>query len=217
MSIRKTAHADLHAQWDKTLNISLILAILLVTLIFRFSPEISFSEFRDYQVPPVEVITLIPITTQEKPAPAPVHPALLVVVPDDTPIGDDPIIQNTDPGGNEMMTAGLFSSDFNESEKDSFEVFENAPEPVGGISGIQKRVIYPELAIKAQIEGQVVIRAGIDEKGNVIKTDVLKGLPGGCTEAAITAIKNTRFSPGLQREKPVKVQIAIPVTFRLNK
>ncbi|MCA0446764.1 MAG: TonB family protein [Bacteroidetes bacterium] len=217
MPIRKIAQADLRIQWEKTLEISFIFALILIMLLLVFFPKVTISDFKVYQQAPPEVIALIPVTNQEKPAPAPIHPALLMIVPNDAPVGDEPIILDTDPGANEGSLPLLLRPENHESEQDTFMVFEESPVPVGGIAGIQKRVVYPELAIKAEIEGQVVIRAGIDERGNVIRTDVLKGLAGGCTEAAITAIRNTKFTPGLQREKPVKVQIAIPVIFKLRK
>lgn len=217
MSIRKASHADLRGQWEKKLEISFICALIFSLLVIVFFPKLTGSDFKVYQQAPPEITTLIPVTHQEKPVPAPIHPALLVIVPDDNPVGDDPIIQGTDPGDNEGMVSLFLNTDNREAEQDSFMVFEEAPAPVGGLSAIQKRVIYPELAVKAEIEGQVVIRAGIDENGNVFRTDVLKSLGGGCTEAAITAIRNTKFRPGFQREKPVKVQIAVPVMFKLKK
>jgi TonB family protein len=91
------------------------------------------------------------------------------------------------------------------------------PEPIGGISAIQKRVIYPEIARKAGIEGKVFVQVFIDEKGNVIKTKILKGIGSGCDESALEAVKATKFTPAKQRGKYVKVQIVVPVLFKLNK
>ena len=48
-------------------------------------------------------------------------------------------------------------------------------------------------------------------------TLVLKGIPNtGLDEAAVTAIKKTRFRPAKQRERAVGVWISIPVNFRLK-
>ena len=35
-------------------------------------------------------------------------------------------------------------------------------------------------------------------------------------EAAIAAVMKTRFKPGKQRGKPVRVQVSIPILFKLN-
>ena len=76
---------------------------------------------------------------------------------------------------------------------------------------------YPEIAQEAGIEGVVVVQAFIDEKGRVKETLILKGVPNtGLDEAAMQAIRNTRFRPAKQRERAVGVWISIPVNFRLK-
>ena len=76
---------------------------------------------------------------------------------------------------------------------------------------------YPEIAQEAGIEGVVVVQAFIDKKGRVKETLILKGVPNtGLDEAAMDAIRNTRFRPAKQRERSVGVWISIPVNFRLK-
>ena len=89
-------------------------------------------------------------------------------------------------------------------------------EPIGGISRIQKKVVYPEIAKRAGIEERVYILAYINENGTVDRTQVLKGIGAGCDEAAMKAVYETNFIPGKQRGKPVKTQVTVPVFFRLN-
>ena len=79
------------------------------------------------------------------------------------------------------------------------------------------RPVYPEIAQEAGIEGVIVVQAFIDEKGRVKETLILKGVPNtGLDEAAMEAIKATRFRPAKQRERAVGVWISIPVNFRLK-
>ena len=104
---------------------------------------------------------------------------------------------------------------FNPNDKYLVAVDE-MPEPIGGIAAIQRNIKYPEIAKRAGIEGKVYILAYIDENGDVTKTTVLKGIGGGCDEAAINAIKKVKFIPGRQGGKPVKVQVSIPVIFKLS-
>ena len=76
---------------------------------------------------------------------------------------------------------------------------------------------YPEIAQEAGIEGTVIVQVFVDKKGRVKETSILKGIPNtGLDEAAIAAIRETRFEPGKQRERPVGVWISIPVNFRLK-
>ena len=79
------------------------------------------------------------------------------------------------------------------------------------------RPIYPEIAQEAGIEGVVVVQAVIDQKGRVKETIILKGIPNtGLDEAAMEAIRKTRFRPAKQRERSVGVWISIPVNFKLK-
>ncbi len=103
-----------------------------------------------------------------------------------------------------------------ESTDTYFIAVEEMPEPIGGIKAIQEKIVYPELAQKSGIEGRVFVKAYIDETGNVVDAEIIKGIGGGCDEAAIKAVKATKFNPGKQRGKPVKVQVSVPILFRLN-
>ena len=77
--------------------------------------------------------------------------------------------------------------------------------------------VYPEIAQEAGIEGTVIVQAFINAKGIVEETIILKGVPNtGLDEAAAKAIKNTRFKPAKQRDRPVGVWISIPVHFTLK-
>ena len=56
-----------------------------------------------------------------------------------------------------------------------------------------------------------------DKQGRVIETTIIKGIPNtGLDEAAISAIRKTRFRPARQRERAVGVWISIPVNFKLK-
>lgn len=96
-----------------------------------------------------------------------------------------------------------------------FVAVEEMPEPIGGLTAIQQKIVYPELARRAGVQGKVYIRAYVDENGNVTSAEVVKGIGGGCDEAALDAILNTKFTPGKQRGKPIKVQVTVPVLFKL--
>ncbi|MGH2567117.1 MAG: energy transducer TonB, partial [Bacteroidota bacterium] len=104
-----------------------------------------------------------------------------------------------------------------EEEETYFVAVEDLPEPVGGIQGIQRLVVYPEIAKRAGVEGTVFVEAFVDETGNVTKTQLVKGIGAGCDEAAMAAIQKTKFKPGKQRGKAVKVRMSIPIRFRLQK
>lgn len=91
------------------------------------------------------------------------------------------------------------------------------PEPIGGMNTIYKKLTYPKEAIEKEIEGTVKILAFIESNGEVSSATVLEGIGYGCDENARLAVYYTRFKPGLMRGKRVKVQMEIPIEFKLDK
>ncbi|MDO8549362.1 MAG: TonB family protein [Ignavibacteria bacterium] len=96
-----------------------------------------------------------------------------------------------------------------------FRTVEVMPEPVGSYEAIKKKLIYPDKAKEDGIEGIVEIEIIVDEFGEVEKADVVKGIRPDCDESARIAVYYTKFKPGLQRGKPVKVQFIVPVEFKI--
>lgn len=93
--------------------------------------------------------------------------------------------------------------------------YDEVPKIIGGWGELTKNLVYPPMARKAKIEGTVIVNAVIDEKGNVGETSISKSLKG-CDDAAVEAIKKTKWKPAMYRNQPVKVRVAIPVVFKLN-
>ncbi len=75
---------------------------------------------------------------------------------------------------------------------------------------------YPELARKAGIEGRVFVKVLVNEQGRVDTVIVLKATNPIFIKPAVAAAKQFVFTPGRQRDKPVKVWVAIPFIFRLE-
>jgi len=90
------------------------------------------------------------------------------------------------------------------------------PEPVGGLSALAKNVKYPKKAKKDGVQGTVFVGVTIDEKGNPILPSIMRGIGHGCDEAAINAVKKTRFTPAIKNWKAVKSRITIPIAFKLS-
>lgn len=99
------------------------------------------------------------------------------------------------------------------AQEDKLDVL---PEPVGGLEQIIKNVVYPQTAKDQDIQGKVFVKVIIDEKGNVSETSILKSVNEDCDKAATDAIKKTKFSPGIKDNKPVKAEVTIPISFKLD-
>lgn len=95
-------------------------------------------------------------------------------------------------------------------------IVEDPPELVGGLDGLQSRVVYPELARRAGIEGTVFVQFIVDERGGVADPVCVRDPGGDTCEEAIRVIRASTFTPGRQRGKPVKVRFSLPVKFRLR-
>jgi TonB family protein len=76
---------------------------------------------------------------------------------------------------------------------------------------------YPESAKTKKIEGRVVVKFVVDEKGNVAKAEVLKSPDQTLSDAAL-AVVNTmpKWIPGENKGKKVKVYFTLPISYRLE-
>jgi protein TonB len=74
---------------------------------------------------------------------------------------------------------------------------------------------YTRAAQVARLEGDVVLKAVIDERGRVTHLEVLRGLALGLDRSAVDAVRRWRFRPSTRNGKPVKVFYILTVHFRL--
>lgn len=90
------------------------------------------------------------------------------------------------------------------------------PKPPGGMDDILANLVYPEHAKLYGLEGQVTVIAVVDEQGEVVDVRVTKGLGLGCDEAAIAAVKATKFMPGGNDDQAVQCEVIFNVEFKLD-
>lgn len=77
---------------------------------------------------------------------------------------------------------------------------------------------YPPRALRLAVEGVVTVNALISENGDVLRTEILKGVQGYAEleKAAETAIKQWKYRPAQKDGVNVKVWRPIEITFQLN-
>lgn len=77
---------------------------------------------------------------------------------------------------------------------------------------------YPELAKQMGLEGAVVVNALISENGDVIRTEILRGIKNGAAleQAAQAAVRQWKFTPAVKNGLKVKVWKPIETRFRLK-
>jgi protein TonB len=74
---------------------------------------------------------------------------------------------------------------------------------------------YPLLAVRAQVQGVVILEAIVDREGRVDAVRVLRSIPM-LERAAIDAVRQWRFSPLLLNGKPERFVLTVTVSFRLS-
>lgn len=213
----KTQQADLKAKYKRYIEISLIITLLWLIAVFKFAPHSiktkGIATISDELIKAENVQS----TRQEVSKPrAPKLPVPILSFTDD--MVDIPFTE-TDIFSNEIIElpqTPITSNRIIEDEDIIFEAVENYPEIIGGFKSLQEKLHYTEVAKRIGIEGKVIILAIIDKKGEVIQAEIYKALFDDLDQIALKAVKELKFKPGMQRGKPVKVKIMIPIHFKLN-
>ena len=95
-----------------------------------------------------------------------------------------------------------------------FVAYDKAPK---AIISIQDNIIYPDIAKSMGVEGTVFVKFYIDKKGNANpdRITIIKGIPA-LNDAAIDAVRKSKWKPAQQRDMRVGVYQTIPIKFELK-
>ncbi|MCH8569571.1 MAG: M56 family metallopeptidase [Balneolales bacterium] len=133
------------------------------------------------------------------------------------------LIDSGDAGRVATLAAGLLPpqpgtrvSEEESGGDDVFMVVEEMPVMKGGMYSLYENLVFPESARNAGTEGRVIAQFIVDEQGFPTNIDIVRSLTDDTDQAVVDALEKVRFTPGMQRGQPVKVQMTIPVVFRLN-
>jgi len=202
----RNPQANLRAQYSRAMEKSVTAALALFLLLFLAYPSVKVNPYERMKKQEIIEVENIPETHQQKIAPPTARPSIPVEseseeVPEDVTIGETDL-DLTQPPPPPPPPA---------PEQTEFVAYDQAPQLTRLV-----KPIYPEIARKAGVEGTVILKIQVDEKGNVVNVKVLKGLGAGLDEAAIAAAMQCKFKPAMQRDKPVKVWVSYPVRFILK-
>lgn len=221
MSLRRPADdpRNYHILFLETgLIVSLTVLLILFKIPLNTTVNRSFVQRAQETVKMEDIVQ----TTQKQLPPPPPVPQVPEVVPDNEIIRDIPLNMNAELNINASLPlppappiAKVQDKDKNDANK-IFVSVEHMPELIGGLENLQNEIHYPELALKANIEGRVIIEFYVDEHGNVRNAHVIRGIGAGCDEEALRVVKAAKFKPGMQRGRFVKVQYVLPIVFKLQ-
>ena len=227
MEAKKNPSKDLSLQRNK---------FFLIGLTISFSLAITAFEWRTVKTKPIVpdlnpietgTLLIVPITTIDPPtAPQPMKklepklpslsPGAFVAVGNDKPADNNipPLDVGNEPGPTPVFIPF-------EAEVDTlFVIAEKNPAPVNGYKlfydQLNKNIKYPRQASRIGIEGKVFVEFVVNRNGEASDLKIIRGIGSGCDEEAMRVLALTKWEPGKQRGKPVRVKMSMQINFKLN-
>ncbi len=81
---------------------------------------------------------------------------------------------------------------------------------------ILKNLVYPEAAMKQNIQGTVEIFFMVEPSGRVSNIDIRKVVGAGCSQEAIRLIKMLDWIPGIKNGMAVRTKLVLSISFNLE-
>ena len=226
MQIKKSPKADLNNKKGLFLEIGLIFALLLTIAAFAYTQKERNVEIIEASMEVVEE-EITDITTQDQKPPEPpkkvemqVLSDVLNVVTHDTKLDtefdfsefseDIEIVQNI-----EVVEEA--------AEDDApFIIAEEMPKFQGGDlmkfrSWVQGKLKYPQIAQENGISGKVTLTFVIERDGSLTNIQVMQSPDRSLADEAVRVLQSSpKWTPGKQRNAPVRVRYTLPVEFRIQ-
>ena len=223
MENKKNPSVDLEKRKGLLFQVGLVFALALVLVSFewaifdRTNSDLGSLNFD------IEEEEMIPLTQQAPPPPPPPPPQTTVIdiVEDDEEIEDELELEDTEMDEDTEIEIQEIEEEEEYVEPEIFTIVEENAEFPGGEAAMNKflgeNLKYPKMAQDAGIQGIVYVTFVVEPSGVITNIKILRGLGGGCDDAAVNAIKKMpKWNAGKQRGKAVRVQFNLPVRFRLS-
>ena len=208
--MRMSANEQFKAQYNKYLRWSALVAILLVLIGWMLSPnyvpnpyKLRQEEFEVVDIQDQDVVELPP-PPQEAPPP----PKVIEAAPDDE-VTEDVEIADTLMDLDTAISSSL--GNYGLGGDEGFVASSENPQ-----IKYWAKPEYPEIARRSALEGTVIVKVLVGPDGLVKDAQVIQGVHPLLDRAAIAAARKCTFTPGKQRNIPVKAWMALPFAFRLN-
>lgn len=226
MEIKKSPKADIERKKSLYMEFGLVFSLVLVWAAFEWKSydkiAMDLSESRAISIEEDMVIQ----TTQEAPPPPPEPSQIsteIKVVDDDVEIENDNVSFDVETNEATRVVPVAVAVVVEEAvaEEEIFQVVEESPSFPGGEEALQefirKSLSYPIAAQESGIQGRVYIGFVVEKDGSITDVTVLRGIGGGCDEAAVNVVKKLpKWKAGKQRGKAVRCRFSIPISFTLG-
>jgi periplasmic protein TonB len=226
MESKKTNRANLEIKKGIFLRIGFIIALALTLLAFEWRTSnkmASINYSRGWEV----VDELLPVNTVQRKLPPPPSVAkpifTIKIVDEPVSIPDDfPVIDaGPDVNWKNPVIPDLPDEPSIPNEDTIFRVVEKQPEFPGGLSALyeylRKSIVYPKMAVESNIQGTVYISFVVEKNGSLSNILVVRSPHNVLSDEAVRVVSSMpSWSPGKQREKPVRVSFNLPIRFTLQ-
>ena len=232
MEIKKSPKANLENKKFMFMEVGLIIALLLVLGAFEWSTTETSVSILEEEVAVVIEEEQVPITQEEQLPPPevpkePVMSDVIDIVDDDIKVEDNFLISTEDDAslGVEIKDYVVEQQEEEvvEEEEIPFAVVEEKPkfqgkDPNPGFTKwVFSKIVYPEIAKENGVQGRVTLQFTIDTDGSVKNVKVLRGVDSSLDKEAVRVVSSSpKWTPGKQRNKPVRVRFTFPVIFQLR-
>ena len=127
----------------------------------------------------------------------------------------------TDGDVNDTLSVVVIPEGIVPAEPEIFVAVEEMPVFPGGSAAllefIRKNTVYPEDALRNNIQGRVILKFVVNSDGSVGRIDVLRSIDPLLDREAVRVVGMLpRFRPGRQNGVPVPVWHSVPVSFKIE-
>ena len=229
MELKKSDKANLDKTRGIFTEVGLLIALGLALLAFEWQVSPKADDNDDFVAQALIEEEQVAITRHEEPPPPPPEPPkvtdILDIVADDVHVDTNIHIDIEIDMNTEIFIPDMFSVAEIEEEEETvlFHIVEDKPlfngkDPdVAFREWAYSKIVYPPIAAENGISGRVILDFAIDREGNVVEVRVLRGADPLLDAEAVRVIRmSPKWTPGMQRGKPVKVRYQFPFMFQLQ-
>ena len=236
MEVKKSSKANLENKKGIFFEIGLIVALACIFLAFEWKVDVKMEEgFIVINTEEQLDEEIIPVTQRIQqalppPPPAPRLTDLIEIVDEEINLDDNLDIMDVDANvanhgvydfsgtGNGYEGEYGYGDEYS-GESEVFAVVEEMPKCPGGNvqKWISKHIKYPMIAQENNIQGKVFVQFVIEKDGSVSNVKVTRSVDPSLDKEAIRVIQSMpKWTPGKQRQKPVRVSFTVPINFQLQ-
>ena len=221
MEVKKSPKADLENKKTTNLLIGAILTLAVLFVGFEWSEREKKVTTETGLTEVVFEEEIIPITEQEQPKQAPPPPEapkmeeVLEIAENDADVEETTIQASDD------IQQAVEVEEEEVDEQEIFTVVEEMPSFPGGMGEcmtfLSKNINYPSISQENGVQGRVIVQFVVNTDGSIVEPVVVRGVDPYLDKEALRVIKMMpKWTPGKQRNKPVRVKYTVPVMFRLQ-